>query len=64
MAGDHGVHGAAPLVADLVDVGVADAAVVDGDDDVGGAGLAAVEVERGERRGLSLRGVAKRFHVK
>ena len=63
VAGDHGVHGAAPLVAHLVDVRVADAAVVDGNDDVGGARFTAIEVKRGERRSLSLRGVAKRFHV-
>ena len=63
VAGNHGVHGAAPLVAHLVDVGVADAAVVDCNDDVGGARFAAVKVKRGERRGLGLRGVAKRFHV-
>ena len=63
VAGDHGVDGAAPLIADLVDVGVADAAEVDCNDDVIGARFAAVEVKRGEGRGLGLRGVAKRFHV-
>jgi hypothetical protein len=45
-----------------MDVGVADAAVVDRDDDIGGAGLAAVEMEGRERGGFGLGGVAKRFH--
>ena len=58
MTWDHGVHGAAPLVADLMDVGVADAAVEDLDDDVGWAGIAAFEAEGGEGGGLRLGGVA------
>ncbi len=63
VAGDHGVEGAAPLVADLVDVGVTDAAIVDGNDDVAGSWFATVKVKGSERRGLGLRGIAKRFHV-
>ncbi len=43
VAGDHGEEHVAPLAADLVDVGVADAAVVDGEDDVVGVGVAAVK---------------------
>ncbi len=43
VAGHHRVELAAPLAAHLVDVRVADAAVVDGEDDVVGVGLAAVK---------------------
>ena len=63
VTGHHWIHGAAPLVANLMDVAVADATVVDCNDDVVWAGLAAIEVKGSERRGLGLRGVAKRFHV-
>ena len=61
VAGDHGEEVVAPLAADLVDVGVADAAVVDGEDDVVGVGLAAVEVQGGEGGGLGGSGVSRRI---
>ena len=47
VAGDHGVDRTTPLVADLVDVGVADAGEEDFDDDVIGAGVAALEAVGG-----------------
>jgi len=62
VAGDHGEETAAPLGAGLVDVGVADAAVVDGEDDVVGVGVAAVEGVGGEGGGFGLGGVAEGFH--
>ncbi len=40
VARNHGVHGVAPLIAGLVDVGVADAAELDVDENVIGARLA------------------------
>ena len=58
VAGDHGVDGVAPLVAGLVDVGVADAAELDVDEDVVGAGVAVFVVEGDERGGGGVGGVA------
>ena len=58
VAGHHREDGAAPLVAGLVDVGVADAAVEDVDLHVVRAHLAAVELERRQRGGLGEGGVA------
>ncbi len=60
VAGDHGVHGVAPLVAGLVDVGVADAAELDVDEDVVGAGVAVLVVEGDGRGGGRVGGVAVR----
>lgn len=57
VAGDHGVGGRAPLAADVVDVGVADAAVLDLDEDVVGADITALDGGRRERFGRGCRGV-------
>src|SRR5262249_43061090 len=46
---NHGIERARPLVARLVDVGVADAAELDVDDDVVRSGLAALDGQRSER---------------
>jgi hypothetical protein len=62
MTGNHGVQLGAPLAADLMNVGMTDAAEVDSDDNIIGARLAAIEVEGRERRGLGLGGVSERFH--
>ena len=62
VTGDHGEEFVAPVAVDLVDVGVADAAVVDGDDNVVGVGLATVKGPGGERRGLRGSGVAEGLH--
>jgi len=58
MAGDHGEDGAAPFAADLVDIGVADAAVQDLDDYVVFAGFAAFEGPGAEGCGRALRSVS------
>ncbi len=50
VAGDHGVDGLTPLVAGHVEVGVADSAIENFDSDLGGAGFAAAEAVRCERR--------------
>jgi len=56
MAGYHGVDGSAPLIAYLVDIGVADAAVQDFDFDIVGSHRAAFNGERGEGTGFGLGG--------
>ena len=43
MAGDHGIDGVPPFVAGLVQVGVADAAVEDLDDHIGGERVATLD---------------------
>ena len=48
VARHHGIHGRPPIGADMVDVGVADAAVFDLVENVVGAHFAAGEFERGE----------------
>ena len=58
VAGNHGIGGLAPLVADLMYVGVTDAAVGDFDEDVVGAGVAALKLVRGEACTLGLCGVS------
>ena len=50
VTGDHGIYGIAPFVAGHVKVRVADAAEEDFNGNFSGAGLAAREVERSERR--------------
>ena len=62
VAGNHGVNGVVPLVAGLMDVGVANAAEVYGDVDVFGAGLAVFVIKRGERGGRRMCGVAVSFN--
>ena len=53
-----GGHEAAPLVADLVEVGMADAAEKDFDLDVGFTGIAAVDFCGGQRRSCAGGGVS------
>jgi hypothetical protein len=59
VAGDGGPRGALPLAAHGVQVGVADAAVLDLDLHVARAGLAALEGEGGERTGGARGGIAE-----
>ena len=54
VAGDHGVDRVAPLVAGLVDVGVADAAELNVYEDVVGPGLAVFVVKGRQRRGCGV----------
>ena len=58
MAGHAGIDGVAPLVFDLVQVGVADAAEQDADFDLVGAGFGAVVLEGAEAAVGALGGVA------
>ncbi|MFT3765446.1 MAG: hypothetical protein QM820_08030 [Minicystis sp.] len=58
VAWHHGIGGVRPLVADLMDVRVADSAVEDPDQDVVLARVAALEGEGPQRRGVVVRSIA------
>ncbi len=61
MAGNHGINRTAPLVADLVDIRMADPAILNLDDNVGWTGCAPVKRKRLQSRLGMLGGVTPRI---
>ena len=59
---DHGIDRVAPVVARLMQIGMADAAVEDLDRHIVGARIAAFELKRNQWRGRRMRRIAVGFH--